>query len=82
MRSLAALANLNLIVIAPNQISNSSLLFGIWIYPFLKLRSYLTYKKLAKKPEEDSTTLLKQHELNSNPTILFHKHLCVVFEKS
>ena len=82
MRSLAALAGLNIISIAPNQISNSSFIFGFWIYPFLKLRSYLTYKKLAKKPEEDASTLLKQHQLNCNTTILFQKHLCVIFEKN
>jgi SAM-dependent methyltransferase len=82
LRSLTAMSGLNLIEIGANQISNSSVIFGSLLFPYLKLRSFLTMKKLMKHEDEDPQTLKAQHQLNSNTTILFHKHLCVVFQKN
>ena len=84
LRSLAAKSKLNIEKIYPNQFSNSSLVWGLFLYPFLWVRSVRTRRKSTKNLPADSeeiTAINEQHQLNINPTVLLHKHFCVVFEK-
>ena len=84
LRSLAAKSKLDIEEIYPNQFSNSSLVWGILLYPFLWIRSVLTRRKLTKNlpaASEEITAINEQHQLNINPTVLLHKHFCVVFQK-
>lgn len=82
LRTLAAISNLHIQQIYPNQISVSSVLWGILFGLFFWIRTNLTYRKLVKKANpEEQLALRKQLWLNNHPVVLFHKHLCVVFEK-
>jgi SAM-dependent methyltransferase len=82
LRTLAAISDLQILKIYPNQISVSSVLWGILFGLFYWIRTNLTYLKLAKKANsEEKIALGKQLWLNNHPSVLFHKHLCMVFEK-
>lgn len=84
LRSLAAKSGLVVEKIYPNQFSNASLVWGILLYPFLWVRSVLTRRKLTKNlpaASEEKKAINEQYQLNTNPTVLFHKHFCGVFKK-
>lgn len=84
LRSLAAIAGLEIERIHKNQLSNASLIFGVFLYPILYIRNILTLKRLIKEANGHTIeikTLKKQFELNINPTVLFHKHTCIVLKK-
>ncbi len=85
LRSLAAKSGLDVEKIYPNQFSNASLVWGIFLYPFFWVRSVLTRRKLTKNlpaASEEKMAINEQHQLNTNPTVLFHKHFCGVFQKA
>jgi SAM-dependent methyltransferase len=82
IRTLAELSGLRIHKIHKNQFGISSFLFFILISCIFFLRTYLTFRKLSKNSSKSEKTALKeQYLLNQNPTILFHKHLCVTFKK-
>lgn len=83
LRTLAGLAGLKYEKVHPNQLSVSSLFWYLLLGAFLHLRSYLTYKKQSKKASksEEKVILREQHALNTNLTVLLHKHLCIAFRK-
>lgn len=84
LRSLAAKSGLVVEKIYPNQLSNASLVWGIFLYPYLWIRSELTRRKLIKNlpsASEEKMAINDQHQLNTNTTVLFHKHFCGVFRK-
>ena len=83
LRTLAGLAGLKYEKAHSNQLSVSSLFWYLLLGVFLHLRSYLTYKKQSKKASksEEKVILREQHALNTNLTVLLHKHLCIAFRK-
>jgi SAM-dependent methyltransferase len=82
LRTLAAISDLHIQEVHPNQISVSSIFWGVLFGLFFWIRTNLTYRKLAKKTNsEEKLALKKQLWLNNHPVVLFHKHFCVVFEK-
>jgi SAM-dependent methyltransferase len=83
LRTLAGLAGLKYEKVHPNQLSVSSLFWYLLLGVFLHFRSFLTYKKLSRKTSksEEKAILRKQHALNTNLTVLLHKHLCITFQK-
>lgn len=84
LRTLAGLVDLQIHKIYTNQLSLSSLIWYIIIGIFLHFRSFLTYKKLVRKTSnsQEKEILLQQHQLNTNQTVLLHKHLCILLRKS
>jgi SAM-dependent methyltransferase len=82
IRTLAGIAGLRIHKIHKNQFGISSFLFFTLIGWIFFLRTYLTFKKISKNVSKSKKTALKeQYLLNQNPTILFHKHLCVTLKK-
>ncbi|AFK03239.1 Methyltransferase type 11 [Emticicia oligotrophica DSM 17448] len=83
LRTLAGLAGLKLKEIHPNKLSGSSLVWFVIFGVFLKIRSFLTLKRMLRKTqnEVEKQILKEQHALNTNLTLLLHKHLCVSFQK-
>jgi SAM-dependent methyltransferase len=82
IRTLAAISGLKIEYAFSNQVSVSSVFYFILIGWYFALRTFLTYKKSCKnKNETEKAALKEQYELNQNPTILFHKHLCMVLKK-
>jgi SAM-dependent methyltransferase len=83
LRSMAGLAGLRFQKVYPNQLSISSLVWYLFLGLFLHLRSFLTFQKLARKTAgpQEKQILREQHSLNTNPTVLLHKHLCITFRK-
>lgn len=83
LRTMASLANLRFKAVYPNQLSVSSLVWFIVFGTYLHLRSFLTFSKQAKKATSvrEKEILREQHQVNTHPTILLHKHLCIVFTK-
>ncbi len=83
LRTLAGLAGLRFEKVYRNQLSISSLIWYCFFGLFLHFRSYRTYKRLARKTSnlQEKTILVAQHQLNTNQTVLLHKHLCVIFRK-
>lgn len=82
IRTLAGLAGLKIHKIHKNQFGISSFLYFILISWMFFLRTYLTFKKISKNSSKaEKSALIEQYLLNQNPTILFHKHLCVTFKK-
>jgi SAM-dependent methyltransferase len=83
LRTLAGLAGLHFHEVYANQLSVSSLFWYFLLGFFLRFRSFFTYRKLAKKTTDpqEKTILQQQHLLNTHPTVLLHKHLCIAFRK-
>lgn len=83
LRTLAGLAGLKCKKIYPNKLSVSSVFWYLLLGAFLHLRSFFTYKKLSRKAlnTKEKTILREQHALNTNLTVLLHKHLCIAFKK-
>ncbi len=83
LRTLAGLAGLRLDKIYPNKLSISSLVWYGILGIFLHLRSFRTFKRLSRKTSNpaEKNILAQQHALNTNQTLLLHKHLCVGFRK-
>lgn len=84
LRTLAGLAGLRFEKVYKNQLSISSLIWYFVFGLFLHFRSYSTYKRLARKTsnQQEKAILLQQHQLNTNQTVLLHKHLCILFQKN
>lgn len=83
LRTMASLAGLRYRAVYPNQLSTSSFIWFVFFGAYLHLRSFLTFSKMAKKSHstQEKEILREQHQLNTHPTVLFHKHLCIVFSK-
>lgn len=83
LRTLASLAGLKLQKIHSNQLSISSLISYLFLGIFLHLRSFRTLRRMIRKTsnQEEKKILQEQHNLNTNQTLLLHKHLCVTFQK-
>lgn len=83
LRTLAGLVDLQVHKIYTNQLSTSSLIWYVVLGLFLHFRSFRTYKKLVRKTSNlrEKEILLQQHQLNTNQTVLLHKHLCILFKK-
>jgi 2-polyprenyl-3-methyl-5-hydroxy-6-metoxy-1,4-benzoquinol methylase len=83
LRTLAGLAGLQLHKICKNQLSVSSLIWYILVGWFLHIRSFRTLKRMTRKTSnnQEKPILQEQHLLNTNTTLLLHKHLCVLFQK-
>lgn len=83
LRTLAGLAGLKLQKVHANKLSISSLVSYLFLGLFLHLRSFLTLKRLSRKTSNpiEKEILAEQHALNTNQTLLLHKHLCVTFQK-
>ncbi|WP_394992441.1 class I SAM-dependent methyltransferase [Emticicia sp.] len=83
LRTLAGLAGLRFQKVYSNQLSVSSLIWYLILGLFLHFRSFRTYKRLDRKTSnlKEKAILLQQHQLNSNQTVLLHKHLCILFRK-
>ncbi len=83
LRTLAGLAGLHLEKVYKNQLSISSLLWYFFFGLFLHFRSFRTCKKLVRKTSnlQEKIILHEQHALNTNRTVLLHKHFCGVFRK-
>lgn len=82
LRTLAAMQGLKIHKIYPNQLSVSSVLWFSVVGLFFVFRTYLTYFKLTYNANIlEKNTLKEQFEINKNFKVLFHKHLCVEFEK-
>jgi ubiquinone/menaquinone biosynthesis C-methylase UbiE len=83
LRTLAGLAGLNFEKVYSNQLSVSSVLWYLIFGLFLHFRSYRTYKRLSRKSSNmlEKKIILQQHQLNTNHTVLLHKHLCIIFRK-
>ena len=66
-----------------NQLSISSLISYLFLGIFLHLRSFRTLRRMIRKTsnQEEKKILQEQHNLNTNQTLLLHKHLCVTFQK-
>ncbi len=83
LRTLVGLAGLNSCELYKNQFSWSSFFWYIFLGAALHFRSFRTYKRLARKTSNagEKAILYAQHSLNTNRTLLLHKHLCVAFRK-
>jgi 2-polyprenyl-3-methyl-5-hydroxy-6-metoxy-1,4-benzoquinol methylase len=83
LRTLVGLAGLHLHKVYQNQLSISSVIWYLVFGLFLHFRSYRTYKRLVRKTSnlQEKEILLQQHQLNTNQTVLLHKHLCISFRK-
>lgn len=83
LRTLAGLAGLKLQKVHPNQLSISSLVSYLFLGIFLHLRSLRTLKRMIRKTssQQEKTIIQEQYTLNTNQTLLLHKHLCVTFQK-
>lgn len=83
LRTLAGLAGLSFQKVYSNQLSISSVIWYLVLGLFLHFRSFRTYKRLARKTSnlQEKEILLQQHQLNTNQTVLLHKHLCILFRK-
>jgi SAM-dependent methyltransferase len=84
LRTLAGLSGLHLHQICKNQLSISSLVWYIIVGWFLHIRSFKTFKILARKTSNlhEKDILREQHLLNTKQTLLLHKHLCILFQKN
>lgn len=84
LRTLAGLSGLRFEKVYENQLSISSVIWYFIFGLFLHFRSFRTYKRLARKTsnQQEKAILLQQHQLNTNQTVLLHKHLCAVFRKN
>lgn len=84
LRTLAGLAGLKLQQIHANKLSIGSLVSYSLLGLFLHLRSFRTFKRLSRKTSNliEKEILAEQHTLNTNQTLLLHKHLCVTFQKA
>ena len=83
LRTLAGLTGLKLQKVHKNQLSIGSLFSYLFLGLFLNFRSFLTLKRLSRKTQnpKEKEVLKEQHTLNTNLTLLLHKHLCVTFQK-
>ena len=83
LRTLAGLVGLRLENVYTNKLSISSLIWYLLVGLFQYFRSYGTYKRLARKTLnlQEKEILWQQHQLNTNRTVLLHKHLCILFRK-
>ena len=82
LRTLAALSGLKIVKLYKNQISMSSVVFFVFIGWYFLLRGFLTLKKLSKYEKGAmKLALIEQYQLNKNPLVLFHKHICILLKK-
>ncbi len=81
LRMLASLAGFEVAKVHPSRVNNSSVIWGLFAFPFILLKSFTNYLKNSQKRKENKELYWKLFCLNMNPTVLFGGHLIVELKK-